>query len=113
MINSRVALLALCATAASMATGAAQDRFEAGNQGYRGGYSTFGGYYDTFGGYGGQYSYGYRRYNGSYSSTATVLSMPLVGPTDNPDPCKWLRKRAQDTGSSKWRARYVACFQGQ
>lgn len=113
MFNSRVVLMVLGMGCATAVPAAAQDRFEAGNQGYIGGYSTFGGYYDTFGGYGGQYSYGYRRYNGSYSSTATVLSVPLVGLSDTTDTCSWLRKKAHDTGSKKWRARYIACFKGQ
>lgn len=113
MFNFKMAFAALGVMCASLAPAVAQDRFEAGNRGYVGGYSNFGGYYDTFGGYGGQYGYGYRRFNQGYSSTATFLSVPLVGPTDTPDPCKWLRKKAQDTHSAKWRARYVACFKGQ
>lgn len=108
-----MAFVALGAVFAAIVPATAQDRFEAGSQGFIGGYSNFGGYYDTFGGYGGQYSYGYRRYNGSYSSTATVLSVPLAGPTDTTDTCSYLRKKALATGSKKWRARYIACFKGQ
>ncbi len=113
MFNCRVALIALGVGCAMAGTAAAQDRFEAGNRGYFGGYNSFGGYYDTFGGYGGQNAYGYRRYNGSYSPTATVLSIPLTGPTETVDTCSWLRKKAHDTGSKKWRERYIACFKGQ
>ena len=91
----------------------AQDRFEANTQGYRGGYSTFGGYYDTFGGYGGQYGYGYRRYNSIVSPTATFLAVPVLGASDKQvEPCAWLRQRAKATGARKWKARYAACRSG-
>ena len=75
------------------------------------GYS-FGGYYDTFGGYGGQYAYGYRRYNGNYSSTTSLFSIPLYGPSESSDTCGWLRQRAKTTGARNWRARYEACRRG-
>ncbi len=90
----------------------AQDRFEANTRGYFGGYSSFGGYYDTFGGYGGQYSYGYRRYNQVYSPTATLLAIPVQGPSEAQESCGWLKQQAKATGSRKWRARYAACRSG-
>ena len=99
--------------AVTLATSAqAQDRFEANTQGYFGGYSNFGGYYDTFGGYGGNYAYGYRRSNGNYSPTATFLAVPIIGPSENGEPCAWLRQRAHETGARKWKARYTACRNG-
>ena len=90
----------------------AQDRFEANTRGYFGGYSTFGGYYDTFGGYGGISSYGYRRYDKVISPTATIASVPTLQPGDVGTSCSWLKQKARDTGSSKWRARYSACRSG-
>ena len=110
------------ATGAGTITARAQDRLEAGNQGYRGGYSLFGGYYDTFGGYGGKSGYsGYTRSPGSYSPAATFLSIPLYGPpasvsagaaTVTNNDCSTLRRRAQETGSRTWKARYDACRRG-
>lgn len=97
---------------AGMNPAQAQDRFEANTRGYTGGYSTFGGYYDTFGGYGGQNNYGYRRFNGTYSSTATVFAVPLLDATSSPETCGWLRQRASSTGTRKWKARYAACLRG-
>ena len=110
-IKSVVGLAAMLAMA-SINPSQAQDRFEANTRGYTGGYSTFGGYYDTFGGYGGQNNYGYRRFNGTYSSTSTVLAVPLIDASPSSEACGWLRQRASSTGTRKWKARYAACLRG-
>ncbi len=111
-----VAALAIGLTAALgtsiVAPASAQDRFEANTRGNFGGYSTFGGYYDTFGGYGGISSYGYRRYDKVISPTATFASVPTLQPGDVGTTCAWLKQRAKETGSRKWRARYSACRSG-
>ena len=123
MAERYVSALALgLATATTFGgSGQAQERIEAGNQGYRGGYSTFGGYYDTFGGYGGKSNYsGYSRSPGSYAPAATFLAIPLdgppvsatgVAPTASND-CSVLKRRARETGSHTWKARYDACRRG-
>ena len=108
--------LAVGLLAAGMSSAAvAQDRFEAGNQGYRGGYSTFGGFYDTFGGYGGYSSYsGYRRFEGSFAPTTSFFAIPLQGPSNTQavavrDRCASQRSRAEQTGKKQDLARLEAC----
>ena len=114
MVKSYITATALMVSALSMLAGqaSAQDRFEANTRGYFGGYSTFGGYYDTFGSYGGISSYGYRRYNQVFAPTATFASVPTLQPGDVGTTCGWLKQKARDTGSAKWRARYAACRSG-
>ena len=110
MKRSTVAMLALLVP---LSGAVAQERSEIGSQGYRGGVSSFGGYYETFGGYGGYNTYsGYRRYDGSFSSTTSIFAIPLQGPTEGGNACGYLQRRAQETGSRKWAARYQACRRG-
>ena len=91
----------------------AQSWSEANTQGFFGGYGHFGGYYDTFGGYGGRSAYGYRRFDSFYAPTTSFLSVPLLGPTESgSDTCGWLRQKARETGTRKWKARYAACRSG-
>ena len=119
-MNTKLIAMSAAVLMAEAITGAAQaqDRFEAGNQGYRGGYSTFGGYYDTFGGYGGYNSYsGYRRYEGSFAPTTSFFSIPLTGPSTNQavvvrDRCAGPRSRAEQTGKRQDLARLEACRRG-
>ena len=113
-VIAAAAIMTVALATALVTPASAQDRFEAGVPGLGtfGGYNSFGGYYDTFGGYGGQYAYGYRRYNGNYSSTTSLFSIPLYGPSESSDTCGWLRQRAKTTGARKWRARYEACRRG-
>ena len=116
MTNTLTAMAALGLAAmlgmAGSGVATAQDRFEDGNQGYRGGYSTFGGYYDTFGGYGGTNSYGYRRTPGAYSSTTSIFSIPLTAAPVQVKDCGWMQRRARATGARVWKARYEACRRG-
>lgn len=103
------AALAMLAGAAG-----AQELRELGNQGYRNGVSSFGGYYESFGGMGGNSTYGgYQRYSGSYAPTTGIFSIPLQGPTQTgAEPCSYLKRRAAETGTKVWRARYQACRRG-
>ena len=109
-----IAVLAAAIVAGGPVGGAqAQERIEAGNQGYRGGYSNFGGYYDTFGGFGGYSGYGgYRRFEGGYGPTTSIFAIPLYGPSDSAKACDYFHRRASETGARKWKARYEACRRG-
>jgi hypothetical protein len=108
----RFQTIAIAAFVVTSAAGSAmaQDRFEHGNQNYRGGVPVFGGYYDTFGGYGGTRDYsGYSRTPGNYSSTAGFFAIPLNPPTSNNGKCASERRRALAVGSSQNLARLAAC----
>jgi hypothetical protein len=105
---------AVAFTALAAGSAGAQELLESGNPGYRNGVSSFGGYYETFGGYGGNRAYsGYQRYNGNFSPTTSIFSIPLQGPTKTgAEPCSYLKNRAAQTGAKVWRARYQACRRG-
>ena len=100
----------------------AQAWSEANTPGFFGGYGHFGGYYDTFGIYGGVSTYaGYRRAEAPMNTqTTTLLTVPLQKRSQTKrsakvkivhvqDECGWIKRRAHDTGSRKWKHRYDVC----